>query len=35
MLGAEGPVAVFGPHGGFLALYQQRGGAAVPVAVFV
>ncbi len=35
MLGAEGPVAVFGPSGGFLALYRQRGGAAVPVAVFV
>jgi tRNA pseudouridine55 synthase len=34
-LGAEGPVAVFGPQGGFLALYEQRGGAAVPVAVFV
>jgi tRNA pseudouridine55 synthase len=34
-LGADGPVALFGPQGGFLALYEQRGGAAVPVAVFV
>ncbi|NRQ50298.1 tRNA pseudouridine(55) synthase TruB [Aeromicrobium stalagmiti] len=34
-LGAPGPVAVFDPAGGFLALYEQRGGVAKPVAVFV
>ena len=34
-LRADGPVAVFDPQGGFLALYEQRGDAAVPVAVFV
>jgi len=28
-------VALFGPENRFLALYEQRGGAAVPVAVFV
>ena len=33
-LGAEGPVAVFGPGGDFLALYEQRGDQAAPVAVF-
>ncbi|HSE10179.1 MAG TPA: tRNA pseudouridine(55) synthase TruB [Nocardioidaceae bacterium] len=33
-LGAAGPVAVFDPAGEFLALYEQRGEAAVPVAVF-
>jgi tRNA pseudouridine55 synthase len=35
VLGAEGPVALFGPQDRFLALYEQRGSAAVPVAVFV
>jgi len=34
-LGAAGPVAVFGPSGEFLALYEQRGVDAKPVAVFV
>ena len=34
-LGAPGPVAVFDPTGEFLALYEQRGGVAKPVAVFV
>ncbi|AWB92758.1 tRNA pseudouridine(55) synthase TruB [Aeromicrobium chenweiae] len=34
-LGAPGPVAVFDPAGEFLALYEQRGGVAKPVAVFV
>jgi len=34
-LGAEGPVAVFAPTGEFLALYEQRGPDAKPVAVFV
>ena len=33
-LGAAGPVAVFAPTGGFLALYEQRGPLALPVAVF-
>ena len=33
-LGAEGPVAVFAPGGTFLALYEQRGATAAPVAVF-
>jgi tRNA pseudouridine55 synthase len=33
-LGAAGPVAVFAPDGDFLALYEQRGGTAAPVAVF-
>jgi tRNA pseudouridine55 synthase len=33
-LGAEGPVAMFDGAGAFLALYEQRDGAAVPVAVF-
>ena len=30
-----GPVAVFAPDGGFLALYERRGDQAAPVAVFV
>jgi tRNA pseudouridine55 synthase len=34
-LGASGAVAVFSPTGEFLALYEQRGGVAKPVAVFV
>jgi tRNA pseudouridine55 synthase len=34
-LGATGPVAVFDPTGSFLALYEQRGDLAAPVAVFV
>ena len=34
-LGAPGAVAVFAPSGEFLALYEQRGGVAKPVAVFV
>jgi tRNA pseudouridine55 synthase len=33
-LGAEGAVAVFDEAGEFLALYEQRGETAVPVAVF-
>ena len=33
-LGATGPVAVFAPDGRFLALYEQRGAVAAPVAVF-
>ena len=33
-LGADGPVALFGEAGGFLALYEQRGEVAAPVAVF-
>ncbi len=35
VLGAPGPVAVFDPAGSFLALYEQRGEVAAPVAVFV
>lgn len=35
MLGAAGPVAVFAPDGTFLALYEQDGADARPVAVFV
>ncbi len=31
----DGPVAVFGPDGGFLALYRSDGAVAVAVAVFV
>jgi tRNA pseudouridine55 synthase len=31
----EGPVAVFGPDGRFLALVEDRAGRAVPLAVFV
>jgi tRNA pseudouridine55 synthase len=34
-LPAEGPHAVFAPDGEFLALYEQRGEQARPVAVFV
>ncbi|MDX6276970.1 MAG: tRNA pseudouridine55 synthase [Nocardioidaceae bacterium] len=34
-LGSDGPVAVFAPTGDFLALYEQRGPDAKPVAVFV
>jgi tRNA pseudouridine55 synthase len=34
-LGAAGPVAVFAPGGEFLALYEQAGDVARPVAVFV
>lgn len=34
-LGATGPVAVFGPDGRFLALYEQRGEVAAPVAVLL
>jgi tRNA pseudouridine55 synthase len=34
-LDAAGPVAVFAPSGEFLALYEQRGDTAHPVAVFV
>jgi tRNA pseudouridine55 synthase len=33
-LGTAGPVAVFAPDGTFLALYEQRGATAAPVAVF-
>ena len=33
-LGAAGPVAVLDPAGTFLALYEQRGRVAAPVAVF-
>jgi tRNA pseudouridine55 synthase len=33
-LGASGPVAVLGPAGDFLALYEQRGPVAAPIAVF-
>jgi tRNA pseudouridine55 synthase len=29
-----GPVAVFGPDGAFLALVEERGGRAKPIAVF-
>jgi tRNA pseudouridine55 synthase len=34
-LGSPGPVAVFAPDGEFLALYEQQGDVARPVAVFV
>jgi tRNA pseudouridine55 synthase len=34
-LDRSGPVAVFAPDGRFLALYEQRGEAAAPVAVLV
>jgi tRNA pseudouridine55 synthase len=30
-----GPVAVFGPEGAFLALVEESGGLAKPLAVFV
>jgi tRNA pseudouridine55 synthase len=33
-LGSEGPVALFAPEGDFLALYDQHGPEARPVAVF-
>ena len=31
----QGPIAVFGPDGAFLALVEERGGRAKPIAVFV
>ncbi len=34
-VGEPAPVAVFDPTGRFLALYEQRGEVAAPVAVFV
>ncbi|TXL63301.1 tRNA pseudouridine(55) synthase TruB [Aeromicrobium terrae] len=34
-LGADGPVALLDPDGHFLALYEQRGSDAKPIAVFV
>ncbi|MFJ7250596.1 tRNA pseudouridine(55) synthase TruB [Kitasatospora sp. NPDC098652] len=34
-LGVDGPIAVFGPDGRFLALVEEKGGQAKPVAVFV
>ncbi|MFE7194645.1 tRNA pseudouridine(55) synthase TruB [Kitasatospora sp. NPDC057541] len=34
-LGVDGPIAVFGPDGTFLALVEEKGGQARPVAVFV
>jgi tRNA pseudouridine55 synthase len=34
-LNSAGPVALFAPDGTFLALYEQKGDAARPVAVFV
>ena len=34
-LGQPGPIALFGPDGGFLALYAQEGDCARAVAVFV
>ena len=34
LLGATGPVAVMSPAGSFLALYEQRGPLASPLAVF-
>jgi tRNA pseudouridine55 synthase len=34
-VGSPGPVAVFDPTGRFLALYEQRGEVAAPVAVFI
>jgi tRNA pseudouridine55 synthase len=34
-LGSNGPVALFAPDGEFLALYEQKGDVARPVAVFV
>ena len=35
LLPGDGPHAVFAPDGTFLALYEQRGEQARPVAVFV
>lgn len=34
-LGVDGPIAVFGPGEKFLALVEETGGLAKPVAVFV
>lgn len=34
-LGVDGPIAVFGPDERFLALVEEKGGQAKPVAVFV
>ncbi|MFF7459174.1 tRNA pseudouridine(55) synthase TruB [Kitasatospora sp. NPDC008115] len=34
-MGVDGPIAVFGPDGTFLALVEEKGGQARPVAVFV
>ncbi|WP_406112289.1 tRNA pseudouridine(55) synthase TruB [Kitasatospora purpeofusca] len=34
-MGVDGPIAVFGPDGTFLALVEERAGHARPVAVFV
>ncbi|MFB7667860.1 tRNA pseudouridine(55) synthase TruB [Kitasatospora sp. NPDC056138] len=34
-LGVDGPIAVFDPEGRFLALVEEKGGSARPVAVFV
>lgn len=34
-LGVDGPIAVFDPEGRFLALIEEKGGHAKPVAVFV
>ncbi|GAA4998714.1 tRNA pseudouridine(55) synthase TruB [Kitasatospora paranensis] len=34
-LGVDGPIAVFDPDGRFLALVEEKGGSAKPVAVFV
>ncbi|GAA2272991.1 MULTISPECIES: tRNA pseudouridine(55) synthase TruB [Kitasatospora] len=34
-LGVDGPIAVFDPEGRFLALVEERGASARPVAVFV
>ncbi len=31
----DGPIAIFGPDGEFLALVEERGGRAKPIAVFV
>ena len=33
--GSPGPVAAFGPDGTFIALIEDKGGRARPVAVFV
>jgi tRNA pseudouridine55 synthase len=34
-MAVDGPIAVFGPDGSFLALVEEKGGQARPVAVFV